>query len=204
MVDVVLSGPATVALGVPAVSFRIEPIGATLQLLIAFVGWVVVRYARTYLAGAMGVGRFHSLLLVTLSTVLALSIADSLPVLILTFIAIGMGLRQLLLFFPARRAARRAATKFTLVWGSSNLALVLAAALLWIGSGDGSLASLEASAQPGLSLLAQLAVALVVLSAALKSASFPLHGWVTEVMEAPTPVSAFLHAGIINSGGVLL
>ena len=42
------------------------------------------------------------------------------------------------------------------------------------------------------------------MAAALKTAAFPLHGWLTEVMEAPTPVSALLHAGIINSGGVLL
>ena len=42
------------------------------------------------------------------------------------------------------------------------------------------------------------------LAAALKTAAFPLHGWLTEVMEAPTPVSALLHAGIVNSGGVLL
>jgi NADH:ubiquinone oxidoreductase subunit 5 (subunit L)/multisubunit Na+/H+ antiporter MnhA subunit len=38
----------------------------------------------------------------------------------------------------------------------------------------------------------------------LKTAAFPVHGWLTEVMEAPTPVSALLHAGIINAGGVLL
>ena len=62
------------------------------------------------------------------------------------------------------------------------------------------------TAQPraGLPLSAQIAVGLLVLAAALKTAAFPLHGWLTEVMEAPTPVSALLHAGIINSGGVLL
>ncbi|MBN9315446.1 MAG: oxidoreductase [Devosia sp.] len=204
LADLLLTGSATLALGTTAVSFHIEPIGATLQLLIAFVGWVVVRYARTYLAGARGESRFHVLLLATLSAVLALSVAASLPALILAFMAIGTLLRRLLLFFPARPAARRAATKFTLVWGAADVALVLAAALLWISFGDGGLTGIDVPTQSGLPVLAQFAVALVVLAAALKTAAFPLHGWVTEVMEAPTPVSAFLHAGIINSGGVLL
>ncbi|RBF92950.1 oxidoreductase, partial [Xanthomonas oryzae pv. oryzae] len=46
--------------------------------------------------------------------------------------------------------------------------------------------------------------ALLALAAVLKSAQFPTHGWLTEMMEAPTPVSALLHAGVINGGGFLL
>jgi NAD(P)H-quinone oxidoreductase subunit 5 len=45
---------------------------------------------------------------------------------------------------------------------------------------------------------------LVVISAALKCAQFPFHGWILQVMEAPTPVSALLHAGIVNAGAFLV
>jgi NAD(P)H-quinone oxidoreductase subunit 5 len=82
--------------------------------------------------------------------------------------------------------------------------LILAAGLLWAAFGTTDLQALETAAQAGLPLAAKVAVALVVLTAALKTATFPLHGWLTEVMEAPTPVSALLHAGIINAGGFLL
>jgi len=50
----------------------------------------------------------------------------------------------------------------------------------------------------------QVASLLMVITAMLKSAQFPLHGWLLEVMETPTPVSALLHAGIINAGGFLV
>jgi NAD(P)H-quinone oxidoreductase subunit 5 len=53
-------------------------------------------------------------------------------------------------------------------------------------------------------LLAVSATIPIALAALLKSAQFPTHGWLTEVMEAPTPVSALLHAGVINGGGFLL
>lgn len=84
------------------------------------------------------------------------------------------------------------------------MALILAAGLFWAAFGTMDLMALGAAAQAGLPLTAKVAVALVVLAAALKTATFPLHGWLREVMEAPTPVSALLHAGIINAGGFLL
>ena len=149
-------------------------------------------------------GAFHGLLMATLAGVLVLMQAGSLGVLVLAFIAVGLGLRQLLLFYPDRLEARRAAAKFSLVWGAGDGVLILAAGLFWAAFGTTDLVALGAAAQNGLPLTAKVAVALVVLAAALKTATFPLHGWLTEVMEAPTPVSALLHAGIINAGGFLL
>ena len=206
LVQLWLSGPQVLSLGGLAL-VRLDAISVTLALLVAFVGWVVTRNSRRYLDGEAREGRFHGLTLAAVAAVLMLVQAASLPVLVLSFVATGLILRQLLLFYPDRPEAQRAAGKFIRVWGAGDVALIGASVLLWHSLGTVDIAALTAAPTlPGPTLpgLAQLAVALLVLSAALKTATFPLHGWLTEVMEAPTPVSALLHAGIINSGGVLL
>lgn len=205
--QVLLSGPrqASVGFDLLMLTFSLDHVSASMTLLVGFIGWVVMRYARSYLDGEAREGRFHALMLSVLAGVLVLMQAGSLAVFVLAFMAIGAGLRRLLLFYPERAAARRAATKFALVWHAADLILLLAWLLIAATFGTDDLASLsrQASAAP-LPLSGHVAVALLVLAAALKTASFPLHGWLTEVMEAPTPVSALLHAGIINAGGYLL
>lgn len=204
-VQVVLAGPATLSVGSGPwmLALRLDAISATLGLLVAFVGWIVVRYSRRYLDGEAREGAFHALMLATLAGVLVLVQSGSLAVLFAAFVAVGLGLRQLLLFHSQRPEARRAAAKFTLVWGAGDVAIILAGILLWLAFGTADLAGIAAAGE-GLPAAAKSAVALLVLAAALKTAAFPLHGWLTEVMEAPTPVSALLHAGIVNAGGFLL
>ena len=197
-VQLIVAGPATLA------ALRLDALSATMTVLVAFIGWIVMRYSRTYLDGEAKEGTFAGLMLATLAAVLILVQAGSFPVLIAAFIGIGVGLKQLLLFYAERAEARRAATKFALVWHAGDAALILAALLLWSALGTAEIGALAAAAGAGLTPIGHVAVALLVLAAALKTAAFPLHGWLTEVMEAPTPVSALLHAGIINGGGVLL
>ena len=184
---------------------RADVVSVTMVLLVSFIGWIVLRYSRTYLDGEAREGAFHGLMLATLAMVLVFVQTANLAALILVGIGVGFGLRQLLLFYPARPEARRAATKFSLVWHGGDVALIGAAILLFAAYGTLDLGALAAAgAASGLTTPAHAGIACLVLGAALKTAVFPLHGWLTEVMEAPTPVSALLHAGIINSGGVIL
>ncbi|MEM9499363.1 MAG: proton-conducting transporter membrane subunit [Pseudomonadota bacterium] len=207
LVQYLVSGATKLNLfdGAAAIALRADLISVTMALLVSFIGWVVMRYSRTYLDGEAREGLFHGLMLATLAIVLIFVQAQSLVTLILATALVGVGLKRLLLFYPDRPEAQRAATKFALVWHGGDLALCGAAALLFaaLGTADISDLSLKA-AQSDMTLALGAAIALIVLAAALKTAAFPLHGWLTEVMEAPTPVSALLHAGIINSGGVLL
>lgn len=201
------NGPVTWGAGAePAIFvFRLDAISVTMVGLVSFIGWIVTRYARSYLDGEAREGAFHTLMLVTLASVLVLVQSGSLWVLVLASLAIGQGLRRLLLFYADRPEARRAATKFAICWGAGDAALIAAAGLLWGAYGTTEITALTAAATDArLPLGVQLSVGLLVLAAALKTALFPLHGWLTEVMEAPTPVSALLHAGIINAGAFIL
>jgi NAD(P)H-quinone oxidoreductase subunit 5 len=207
LIQYLLAGPQSLGLGASAalIAIRLDAVSVTMALLVSFVGWIVVRYARTYLDGEAREGTFHGLMLAALAGVLLLVQAGSLAVLVLAFIGVGFALRSLLLFYPERAEAQRAAAKFSRVWLAGDVALVAAAVLLWQSFGTAEISALTAAAQAnGLTAAGHAAAALLVIAAALKTAAFPLHGWLTEVMEAPTPVSALLHAGIINSGGVLL
>jgi NAD(P)H-quinone oxidoreductase subunit 5 len=106
------------------------------------------------------------------------------------------------LFYPERTTAQRAARKKAVVARASEAALAVSVAVLVGAYGTTDIATILATATPD--LLTVFAALGIALAAVLASAQFPVHGWLTEVMEAPTPVSALLHAGVINAGGFLL
>ena len=184
---------------------RLDAVSVPMALLVTFIGWIVIRYARTYMDGEAGQGPFTGWLSMTLSAVLALVTAGSLVQLVLAWIAMSLFLHRLLLFYPGRRAAARAARKKFVTARLGDTALMAAAAVLVAAYGTADIGSILAAAKAGQgSGLATGAACLLGVAAILKSAQFPTHGWLAEVMETPTPVSALLHAGVINAGGFLL
>lgn len=193
-------GPTVAGLGL---TLRADAVTVTLLLVVAFIGWVVLRYSAIYLDGEPRQGPFLGWMSATLAAVMLLVSAGNLLLLLLAWVATSLALHRLLLFYPERPAARRAARKKWLVARCGDFALGLAALLLWLATGTGDIAAIAAAAGEGAAAVVT-AAAVLALAAVLKSAQFPTHGWLTEVMEAPTPVSALLHAGVVNAGGVLL
>lgn len=194
-------------LGVGGLGFaaRLDFVSVAMLMLVTFIGWIVVRYSATYLDGEARQGMFMAWLCVTLAMVMLLVIAGTLVQLVVAWIGTGIGIHRLLIFYPDRVAAQRAARKKRVTARVAELALIVAALLLAMAYGTTDIASILAQARAGEGGgLAIAAAALLAVAALLKSAQFPLHGWLTEVMEAPTPVSALLHAGVINAGGFLL
>ena len=189
--------------------FYLDGLTAIMFVLVAFVGAVVIRYSRNYLDGDANQGRFFKWLCLTLGAVLLLIVSGNMVQFALAWIATSIGLNRLLLFYPDRPAAVLAARKKFLASRLGDLCLVAAMVLIYqtFESLDYSAMFAQAQALRGAhSIPANIhAVAvLLVIAGLLKSAQFPLHGWLIEVMETPTPVSALLHAGIINAGGFLV
>lgn len=193
---------ARIFAGFPA---RLDAVSATMLLLVAFIGWIVTRYAAVYLDGEEKQGPFTAWLCLTLAAVMFLVTAGNLVQLLVAWIATSLFLHRLLLFYPDRPAARRAARKKFITARIGDLALAGAAACLAAAYGTANIPAILGAARAGEGgWLAVAAAAMLALAACFKSAQFPTHGWLTEVMETPTPVSALLHAGVINAGGFLL
>ncbi len=190
-------------------SLYADRLAAIMFVLVAFIGATVLKYSRNYLDGDPNHGVFLKRLCFTIAAVMTVVIAGNLVLLIAAWLATSMGLHRLLLFYPERRAAQLAARKKFVVSRIGDACLIGAAVLLYQAYKALDYASLKAATgateaagttPPGVFI----AAILIALAALLRSAQFPLHGWILEVMETPTPVSALLHAGIINAGGYLV
>ncbi|MDG4648532.1 proton-conducting transporter membrane subunit [Roseibacterium sp. SDUM158017] len=194
-------------LGAGGVGFQIraDALSAVMVVLVSFVGWVVIRYARTYMDGDARQGTFMGDLSLTLGFVLLLVTSGNIGQLVIAWIGTSLSLHRLLLFYGDRPVARLAALKKFIFARTGDVFMLAAAILLVRGFGTGDIAAMASGLQAGsLPVGAGWAAFCLAVAALLKSAQFPTHGWLTEVMDAPTPVSALLHAGVINAGGFLV
>lgn len=189
--------------------WRVDAPSAWIGAVVAFIGWVVVRHARTALDGEPASAAAVRPLLAALAGGAGVVASNHLLLLAAAWLLTSLSLHRLLLFFPERPAARVAAHKKFMAARVADGCMLAACALLYAAFGTLQIDHLAtaASAPGGLPWAAQAAVAAVagvVLAAVLKCAQLPFHGWLIQVMEAPTPFSALLHAGVVNLGGVVL
>jgi NAD(P)H-quinone oxidoreductase subunit 5 len=184
----------------------VDKLGLTGALLVSLLGWVIIRYSARYLDGEPNQERFVRAMLFTLAAVNLLVVSQHLLVIVLAWTATSIGLHFLLTHYQERKAAQIVAHKKFIASRLADLCLVIALVLVYQASDSLTLAGLNASINRLETLPVGLhwAAALFALAAILKSAQLPLHGWLIQVMEAPTPVSALLHAGIVNIGGFVL
>ncbi|MEM9704451.1 MAG: proton-conducting transporter membrane subunit [Pseudomonadota bacterium] len=190
-------------------AFRLDALSGMMLGVVSFVGMVVIAFSRNYLDGDPRHAHFMARLCLTLCAVTLLVSASNLYQLVGAWIGMSLALHELLVFRKERRGAVIAARKKFVLARIGDTCLLVAAILLARAFGSTELATIfeaakAASAAGAVPAEAMVASALIGATALLKSAQFPAHGWITEVMETPTPVSALLHAGVVNAGGFLL
>ncbi|MBZ2169059.1 NADH-quinone oxidoreductase subunit L [Marinobacter sp. F4216] len=183
-----------------------DALGLVMTVLVALLGWVITRFSYRYLHGEPRQPLFVRALLFTLSCVGVLVTSNHLAVVALAWCGTSVGLHYLLTFYRERKAAQIVAHKKFIVSRLADLSLLVALGLIYHSTGTLTLDGLNAQVASMQTLPAGLhaAAVLFALAAILKSAQLPLHGWLIQVMEAPTPVSALLHAGVVNIGGFVL
>jgi len=187
-----------------ALSLRLDGVSAVMSVLVSLLGLVVLRFSRSYLSGDPAQGRFFSWMSLTLASVLVLVLSGNLLLLLAAWISTSLGLHRLLLHYPDRAGAHFSARKKFVVSRLGDLCLAAALVLLHRAYGTWELESIFAAIEAGRTGDLAPVGFLLVACAALKSAQLPFHSWLPDTMETPTPVSAFMHAGIINAGGFLI
>ncbi|WP_100500892.1 Na+/H+ antiporter subunit A, partial [Geodermatophilus chilensis] len=185
------------------VALRLDALALTFAALVTGVGALVLVYCARYFApGEEGTGRFAGCLTAFAGSMLGLVLADDLFLLyvfwelttVFSFLLIGGSGRRL--------AARRAASQALVLTTAGGLAMLVG--LILIGQASGSFLLSEVVADPGSGPAVTAGAALVLAGAVTKSALVPFHFWLPAAMEAPTPVSAYLHAAAMVKAGVYL
>lgn len=185
----------------------VDGLAGTMATLISFIGWSIVQYSTRYLDGEDSQGRFMKWLGFTLGAVLLLVLAGNLILLAAAWALTSLGLHKLLTHYTDRTAGQLAARKKFIYSRLGDVFIVLAIIMIYDAYGALQFTELFARVSDANDVSAwqsSIIGVLLALGAMTKSAQFPMHTWLPDTMETPTPVSALMHAGIINGGGFLL
>ena len=186
-------------------SFHLDGLSLLFGMLITGIGAVILVYAGAYLADHPLLGRFYAFILLFMGSMLGVVLAGDVLTLFVFWELTGICSYLLIGFEHEREAARRAALQALLVTGGGGLALL--AGLLLLGQMAGTY-DLPTMFERGAAIRDHhdygLVLVLVLAGAFTKSAQWPFHFWLPGAMEAPTPVSGYLHSATMVKAGVYL
>jgi len=196
------------ALGV-ALRFTVDGLAVLIGFLATGIGLFILAYSREYMRDEVGLSRYYATLLVFMGSMLGVVFAGDLVVLFVFWELTSVSSFVLIGFYEQRPAARRAARKALVITVGGGLFMLVGFLLLGAATGTFDLTAMLARPAAVQSALRARGwflpvLGLVAIGAAAKSAQVPLHIWLPDAMEAPTPVSAFLHAATMVKAGVYL
>lgn len=186
-------------------SFYMDGLSLLFGMLITGVGAAIMVYAGGYLAGSPYLGRFYTFILMFMASMLGVVLSDNIFTLFIFWELTSISSYFLIGFDHEQDRSRKAALQALLVTGTGGLALLAGLILLGFAGGSAELSELTARGEIIRSSALYLpGLLLILLGAFTKSAQFPFHFWLPNAMEAPTPVSAYLHSATMVKAGVYL
>jgi NADH-quinone oxidoreductase subunit L len=193
-----------------AVDLRVDPLSSTIALMVSGVSALIHVYAIGYMHGDPRYSRFFAYLNLFVFFMLLLVLADNFLLLFVGWEGVGLCSYLLIGFWFERPAAANAAKKAFVVTRIGDTAMLIGIALIFVqfGSLDFDVVLQDPRQFLGIPAPSQgvyTAIALLLFAGAVgKSAQVPLHTWLPDAMEGPTPVSALIHAATMVTAGVYL
>lgn len=185
------------------VSLLFDGLGKLMALIVSGIGALILLYAGDYLHGDARLPRLYAALLAFMGAMLGVVLGGNLLFIFVCWELTSITSFLLIGFDHEREAARSAALRALLVTGAGGLCLLAGVIVLGQIAGSYELHEL-ARADIRTHALYLPALVLVLLGAFTKSAQFPFHFWLPGAMEAPTPISAYLHSATMVKAGVIL
>jgi NADH-quinone oxidoreductase subunit L len=200
------AGDVTVSFGL-----RADPLSAIMLVTVTFIGSLIAIFSIGYMRGDEGYPRFFAEIALFIFAMTLLVLADNFLLLYAGWEGVGLCSYLLIGFWFTKPSAAAAARKAFLVTRLGDVGLLLGILLLWFSFGhvldyDSIFGQVRDQASEGLldHGLVGTACLLLFCGAVGKSAQFPLHVWLPDAMEGPTPVSALIHAATMVTAGVYL
>jgi NADH-quinone oxidoreductase subunit L len=198
--------------------FLLDPVTASMLLMVTFVGLLIFIYSTGYMAQDENYARFFCFLCLFAAGMLGVIVANSLLLLFICWEVVGLASYLLIGFWFFKPSAAAAAKKAFITTRIGDIGFFLG--MIWLYSETGTLLFYEAGQQgclenaalnslvakgTALGLGAATAISLLIFCGAIgKSGQVPLHVWLPDAMEGPTPVSALIHAATMVAAGVFL
>ncbi len=185
-------------------SFSLDHISIIMLLVVTFVSTMVHFYSIWYMEDDIGFNRFFSFLSLFVFMMLVLILADNFAVLFIGWEGVGLCSYLLIGFYYKKQKAAKASNEAFIVNRVGDMGLMIAMFVIYwnIGSLDFDIVFKTISSLEESTIF--LIGTLLFIGAMGKSAQFPLHTWLANAMEGPTPVSALIHAATMVTAGVYL
>ena len=188
----------------------IDPLSVLFTCLVAFFGLIIAVYSWGYMKGEEGLTRYYFLILLFIGSMIGLVISDNMLQMFIFWEMVGLCSYALIAFWYKRPESINAGVKVFIMTRIGDISLLAAIGILFATFGTfsfhGTISAIQSAASAGtLNTGLMVTVAFLVLGGAIaKSAQLPLFTWLYSAMEAPTSVSALLHAATMVKAGIYL